>query len=793
MVLALGGAASVAAGALWGWHPAISAFLLALAIGVGWLSLREKWAFAASIVALAALAWYGYQHSLPASSSGLVFDEPRRYLARVAEDPALTRSGLRVTVDVEGVAPQEPVPGWNPAGGRVLLTVEGEVDPPPAVGDVAVFRASLREPTGFRNPGSLAQEIAAARRGVAARGFAKAGSTALFAKPAPGEAPLAEFRSRISAALAASAPGQGGATVRAMTLGDRSGLTPATNELFRRSGTIHLLSVSGFHLAIVLFLFAFIFRAALSRVTTLALSRPVAPLAYLAALLPVAAYAVFCGLSAATARALAMTALISAALSFSRRVSFSQALSATLLILLLVNPLSVTDPGLQLSFAAVAGLFWLPPLFRREKAEGARPLIPPSRWQILGRKFIAEVKGIVVACACATLATAPLANFHFGTGGWGGMVHNVVAVPVSGFITLPLSLLGTCLYPFSATLAAAFWQLAAWSADALLWSMEAFPMPDFSLVASAFSSIWGLSGVYLALAALAWRSGGARKRAALALVALAIAFAPNAYAAIVESGEADGRLYAFDVGSGQALAVKLPGPRWMAVDGGGIPSTDFDTGAQVVWPALAALGCGRLDVVVSSHPHPDHALGLPSLIWLGSPREVWLPEAFRNDARYEEVLAAASEVGAGVRWFGGEVQKVEVGGAVVRVLGGAGKRENDRSLALEVEVGTRRALILDDIEADEQARIVDSAGFFRDVDVLVAAHHGAANAVSRKLWEVARPSVALVSCGRRKNLPSKALLEMAANAGAQVRSTSSSGAVFAIFGPGGVVSGAAAR
>jgi beta-lactamase superfamily II metal-dependent hydrolase len=122
-----------------------------------------------------------------------------------------------------------------------------------------------------------------------------------------------------------------------------------------------------------------------------------------------------------------------------------------------------------------------------------------------------------------------------------------------------------------------------------------------------------------------------------------------------------------------------------------------------------------------------------------------------------------------------------------------GRSENERSLVIEVEAGSKRVLIPNDVESAEQGRLLAEAGFFRKTDIFVAPHHSWPNAVNREVWKTIAPAVALVSCGERKNLPSAAFREAASENGSMVLDTALSGALHASFGPGGITAEPAAR
>ncbi len=271
---------------------------------------------------------------------------------------------------------------------------------------------------------------------------------------------------------------------------------------------------------------------------------------------------------------------------------------------------------------------------------------------------------------------------------------------------------------------------------------------------------------------------------------LTLLFGPAAFE--WASARADGRahLWVLDVGQGQALALRVPGLGWALVDAGGFPATDFDVGEQVVVPALERLGCRRLRLAVSTHPHPDHLKGLPAALRWGRPRELWLPGSFRGDERYRLLLEEAGRVECSVRWVppGGLRQDVDGGG--VEAGWAAADGENDRSLVLRVSWAGRSVLLPGDLEASGQ-RLLLGSPLAGPSDLMVAPHHGASNALLEDFLRSVRPAAVLISAGGRPGLPSTRFVEAAESIGATVLSTHRQGFLHAWLGPEGVGAAAA--
>ena len=651
---ALGGAAALAAGGLARWTPYGAAFIGVFALASLYFAFRSIQARALALLSAALLACFAWLSVSPPPADNLPFNESLRLRGKVDEDPALSEKGYRMAVALEAIAPAPPEGEWKAAEGTILLSVEGDFERAPALGDRVVFRSTLHSPYGFRNPGTLWHSLYVARKGIRGRAYAKLGQTAFFAEPGPGADVLYSYRRNLSRAMERAWPGPAGASVRSMTVGDRSGLDRETYDLFSRTGTIHLLSISGVHLAVILLFGIWLARASLVRITPLVLARPVEPIARLAALIPVTAYAILAGLSIATLRSLVMTAMVVAAGFAGRRISFGSLLASTAFVLLLISPLSAADPGFQLTLAALIGLYAVPGLIKPPEAFG-------ERFPRLSRAM-GGAAGLLAASFAATLFTAPIAAYHFGNGGWAGIAYNCAAVPLTGFVTLPASLAGMLLYGVWEPAGTFFFKIAGFSMEGLLALMRLVPDWEPAGLNAPFSNIFGLAGYFTLLSSLFLTRAPKWSRLTAAVAGIFLLAAVPLGTRALASLDTGATFWALDVGDGQAIAGRLPGGKWVLIDGGGIPGSPVDVGRTVVWPALSALGCDRLDTVVSTHPHPDHISGLYYAVRAGRPKRLVFPALFADDPAERALAAAARAVGASVVEVPGDFRTpVEIG------------------------------------------------------------------------------------------------------------------------------------
>jgi competence protein ComEC len=216
------------------------------------------------------------------------------------------------------------------------------------------------------------------------------------------------------------------------------------------------------------------------------------------------------------------------------------------------------------------------------------------------------------------------------------------------------------------------------------------------------------------------------------------------------------RITHLSVGHGDAAILELPGGHALLIDGGGTLHGEFDVGRQVVAPALRSLGLSRLDAVVLSHPHPDHAGGLAHVVRAFSVGEIW--HNGRPYGRGAATLeAAVREVGAHKRVFRAGAAPVEMGGVTLEVLHPklpsdephpyyAELDENDNSVVLLVRFGSFAALFPGDLEALGEQVLLES-GAKISATLLKSPHHGSRTSSTPPFLHAVSPRVVVFSVG----------------------------------------------
>jgi competence protein ComEC len=667
------------------------------------------------------------------------------------------------------------VDGGAPLPRSVRVSIEADAQDGPRFEDAPSgarvrARLRLREPGGLQNPGARDRRRALDRSGIGAlaRLEKPALSTRLSGRDAPGTfGSIHRLRSTIRTRLGQVGPG--GALIRALALGDRSGLPRSLSETLAGLGLSHLLAVSGLHLALVSGLVFTAVRAVLVFVPGFAARRDVRRSALAAAVVAATLYAGLAGWGVPVRRALVLLLALALAVAAGRDRGRAAPLAAAALGILAFEPEALFLPGPQLSFAASAAL--LASLRGTPHVQGRNAL---ATWLI----------GMVRASATAIAATAPLAAWHMGRVAPLGVIANLVGIPWTACVLLPLSLVAS----FAAAIPAlpgsdVMIEVAARVGAATLHSVEwvAARVPVVPPRPPPAVGAWMGCGL-VSLATLLARSTRARVAGALAIGAL-LTFAPAA-----EIDPPRPRLAFLDVGQGDAVLVQSrsssgegPGGSVVVDAGTAIPG-GLDLGRYAVVPALRALGVERLDLVVASHGDLDHRGGLPAVVEAFPVGEVWLPFGARADPSFEALLATARVRGVRVVERGANSESIRLDGMIVTPLwpardAGGGSR-NDRSLVLRVEVAGHRVLLTGDLEASGEASLLASGVDLR-ADILKLSHHGSRSSSTEAFLGAVDPLLAVASAPYRGRfaMPHPEVLERTRRRGIPVWWTGRDGAV----------------
>jgi competence protein ComEC len=253
--------------------------------------------------------------------------------------------------------------------------------------------------------------------------------------------------------MRATIKGDAGAIASALLTGKRDAISAPVNDAMFISGLGHVLSISGYHMAVVAGIVFFVMRALLALVPGLALRRPIKKWAALAALVAATLYLILSGAEVATQRSYIMTAIVLVGVMADRPALTFRSLSVAALAVLLLAPESVVHPSFQMSFAATLALIALYQYGLPWIGAGAKTSLG-ARAALWGAR---EVVALVLASLVAGFATTPYAAFHFHRLAPFGVLANLAAMPVVSVVVMPAGILGLLALPFG--LDAPCWRL----------------------------------------------------------------------------------------------------------------------------------------------------------------------------------------------------------------------------------------------------------------------------------------------------------------------------------------------
>lgn len=515
----------------------------------------------------------------------------------------------------------------------------------------------------------------------------------------------------------------------ALLTGERDGLDEQSSYDLTEAGLMHITAVSGLHCGfLILLLGALVFRR--QRLTAL--------VAYPVLLL----YMTMAGGTPSVVRACVMVGLSLLAPLLGREGDTPTSFSAALLLILLVNPFAAASVSLQLSFAAVAGLLLLgPKLYAALDAHRPGNLGRPGRrvWQFL--------VGTTSASLGVMALTAPLGAAYFGTLSLVSPVANLLVLWMLPFL-FALALVGTIICTLFPVLLPLAW-VTEQGARYVLWVAGLLAkIPGHSVHFSGPMAVMWLLLVYTMLGICALSRDRRRKYVFAGLLSVLCLIAVRALPAQVMAGE---RLVAAVVDVGQGAAALLhSGGRTALVDCGSLNGASA-AGAAVA-NVMEACGWQKLDHVVLTHYHEDHAGGLAALLARVEVDELLLPQLLDNEGQADlqrEVLRLAERCGVQVRYVDGPVRPA-LGQAELTVFPPVAEGNvNEEGLTVLCTAGDFDLLITGDMNAAAERSLVEAYPL-PDIEVLLAGHHGSKYSTSEELLSAVTPEVGVISVGENR-------------------------------------------
>ncbi|WP_031435420.1 DNA internalization-related competence protein ComEC/Rec2 [Methylomarinum vadi] len=598
----------------------------------------------------------------------------------------------------------------------------------------------LKRPHGLANPGGFDYERWLFSNRIGAVGYVRDRPTPDLLGENHFAHPVSYWRQKISDRLvqmqsARHHPG----IIKAVTIGDRSGLSADEWDVFRKTGTVHLVAISGLHIGLVAGLVYFL----VVKIWAYSGALSVSPqrVAAISALLAALCYAALAGFALPTRRAVLMLTVVLLALYRQRHITPLQTVAVALCVVVVLDPMSVLSASFWLSFTAVLLIIY---------TLSAR-LGHLSYWRSLIKIHWVTAVGL-----------APLIMFYFQQVSLIAPLANLLAVPLIAWLVVPLSLLATLLLFIFPGLAELLFVLV----DSLLHWLWLFLSASAGMPLTAlntvqpplFAVILALLGVFLLLAP----KGFPGRYIGLVL------WLPLLCVPVENPPVGESRVTVLDVGQGLSVVVETH-DHVLLYDTGARYSRQFDMGSVAVLPYLHFRGITRIDKLLISHEDNDHSGGLESVLASMTVGQV------SGNLPAEQQGYSASSCRSGQQWQWDGVKFTMLSPPQSDVL----FHDNDKSCVLKISTAHYSLLLTGDIERPAERWLVDNYGDELSSNILLAPHHGSKTSSSGIFLHKVNPDLVLISAGYRNrfSLPNRQVLQRYADRGIDWLNTAEEGAI----------------
>jgi competence protein ComEC len=582
-------------------------------------------------------------------------------------------------------------------------------DQPIKAGQDWSFTVRLKPPHGNFNPGGFDYERWLFVEGIGATGYVRSKPEPKLLENGSTRTGLLVWRQHIADRLGQLLADSGSLPlIKALTIGDGDSLTPPQWEVFRKTGTTHLMVISGSHIGLVAGLvFLLTIRLwAWSGILAWSPQKVAAIMALVTALL----YAGLTGFSVPAQRSALMIAIAMIAVIQQRNTLPYPILAVALFAVLLVDPLVVLSAGFWLSFIAVS-------------------LIIYSIAGRLGKPGF--FRGGIKINWVTSVGLAPLLLFFFQQVSLIAPLANLIAVPIISLVVVPLALLATILMFIAPIAAAKIFFIADMALQGLWWVLVKLADLPSSTFSHPQPSWWAL-GFALPGILLLFAPKGMPSRW-LGLILL-FPFAFNESSKIATGTI---KLTLLDVGQGLSGVVQTSN-HVLVYDTGAKFSAASDMGQSVLVPFLRSQGVDKVDSLIVSHGDNDHIGGVDSLL---------------ANLNTENILTSVPEklsqhspdrCKAGQSWSWDKVKFSIMSPKIANLLS-----DNDNSCVLQIQAQHGTVLLTGDIEAAAESWLVETYKNKLKADVLVAPHHGSQTSSTSAFLKAAQPSIILIPAGYR--------------------------------------------
>ena len=661
--------------------------------------------------------------------------------------------------------------------GKINLNIYGVSETILRYGDCISFNASIKVPHNFGNPGRFDYERFLRLEQIF--GNASASAKKISVLPPSNDLgfrttffrKIENFRNKFYDFIVRDHTDTG-KIIAALITGKKEIIPLEIRDLFSKAGISHLLAISGLHLSIVSLLFFSFFYKVLSVIPGLLISGNSKKIAGITTIVPLFFYAVFSGFSPSTQRALIMIIVLLFSYISEKEKDLLSSLSIAGILILIMDAAALFSISFQLSFMAVIFIFTGFSLLKR--------------FPLMSKNTLMGKVGLMIWVAFfAGLGTMPLTSHYFNMISYIQPVSNLFAIPVLGFVVLPLGLIVLVCFSYFPLGAALILQGCSQLVLFLISFARYLVALPFSWSRTIPLQWMEIIIIYLIMVSLFFLLKAKYKHAVLILAAGIVLTGYNFFdAGFKKNADPDLQITIIDVGQGSSALVQTSDGKNILVDGGGFSDrSSFDTGRFIIAPFLWHKRIFTLEYVVLTHPESDHLNGLIYILQNFNVRTVIKNLDKRRSSNYQALINTCKEKTIPI------LNPLKKGGSLdlgrIKLLfypqfnTTALYGLNNNSLVFKLTYKKFSMLFPGDILSLREEKLSSVNTLPLSSDVLLSPHHGSNSSSSKLFLDKVRPKSVIISCGwhNRYGFPHDQVLNRYQKRGIDIFRTDENGAI----------------
>jgi competence protein ComEC len=614
------------------------------------------------------------------------------------------------------------------------------------IGDAWRLKVRLKGPRGTRNPAGFDHERWLFVQRIDAKGYVRewSGNRPIEQNLVPSW--IGRIRQEIARGIDHyTSSAHGAALLKALAVGDKRSIDRDAWQVFTRTGTNHLIAISGLHIGIVagwlLYLGGWLWRHS----ERLCLGWPALKAGAVIALIGATGYAALAGFTLPTQRALLMLVTTLGALMLGYRVQFGRSLILALFLVVLVDPLAPLSAGFWLSFIAVAVILW--------SIGGRQGSLPGWRQGVRVQIYV-------------SVGLLPVLYLFFSQASMISPVVNLLMVPWFSLVLVPLTLIGIPVLLFPG-LAQVWFAWLGTLAETTFQSLDWFSAHNIALSVLPEYDVWLWLAALIGSMLILLPIGIPGRWMGVWFCLPVLLTTPQ------RPDEGEFWFTLLDVGQGMASVIETRN-HLLVYDTGPKSGMGRDAAESIIIPYIRSRGHDHIDLLLVSNGDRDHAGGLNSLQQAVPIREILAGEA-------EEIeLARACQAGEQWSWDGVTFHLLHP------PEGAHYRKSNDRSCVLQIRSGDWKILLPGDIEQEGEKQLLKQDHDRLKSQIVVAPHHGSKSSSTPGFVSAVDPQWVLFSTGYKNSygFPKSEVVQRWRSLGAKTLNTAQTGAIEFRIGPG---------